>query len=359
MDRIRGLVILLALFSCLPAAADGHLQADLEQLDEAEQLNETEQLDADLEQLNAWFAGRFDNYWQVRMQEAEPPEHPHGRIHSIFSPVEMPELGEHVYYVQQYSDDDPAKIYRQRLYSFSANAEEDAIELVIYAPPDAAAVVDAHLDPSKLAGLKAADLKSYPGCEVYWQRQNRGGDDDHFIGFTKEGACRVKSRRSGRTLIISDDLRLDAGQIWIQDRAVDEDGHWVYGNQAGVPHKLQRVRFFECWAAAPKPQPEGVTLAPTRGDSDAEPEWDLWRPIVIHDQGGHYDFVPPGAEEGRYSMELFQAVYSGENTVPVLELAIRERGKEKSIAYAWADPSSERIGINLRTVQTGCKLRVD
>ncbi len=334
MKRIRGLAALLALLACLPATADEH------------------DLQADLEQLNAWFAGRFDNYWQVRLEQSEPPEHPHGRIHSIFAPVELPEIGEHVYYVQQYSEGDPTKIYRQRLYSFSANSEENAIELVIYAPPDTAAVVDSHLDPSKLAGLTIADLKSYDGCEVYWQRQNRGGDDDHFIGFTKEGACRVTSSRSGKTLIISDDLRLDAGQIWIQDRAVDEDGNWIYGNQAGVPHKLQRVRFFECWAAAPKPVPAGA-------DATEKPEWDLWRPIVIHDQGGHYDFVPPEADAGRYSMKLFQAVYSGENTVPVLELAIHETGQEKSVAYAWADPSSERIGINLRTVQTGCKLKAD
>ncbi len=234
----------------------------------------------------------------------------------------------------------------------SVEAEEDAIELVIYAPPDTAAVVDAHLDPSKLAGLTIDALRSYEGCEVYWQRQNRGGDDDHFIGFTKEGACRVTSSRSGKTLIISDDLRLDAVQIWIQDRAVDEEGNWIYGNQAGVPHKLQRVRFFECWAAAPKPVPKGT-------DVPEKPEWDLWRPIVIHDQGGHYDFVPPEAEEGRYSMKLFQAVYSGENTVPVLELAIHETGKEKSVAYAWTDPASQRIGINLRSVQTGCKLKAD
>ena len=102
-----------------------------------------------------------------------------------------------------------------------------------------------------------------------------------------------------------------------------------------------------------------IGLAPWWGPgirAAEKPEWDLWRPIEIHDQGGHYDFVPPSAEEGTYSMELFQAVYSGENTVPVLELAIREKGKEKSIAYTWADPSSERIGINLRTIQTGCKL---
>ncbi len=307
----------------------------------------SESLEADLEQMMEWFGGRFDNYWQVRLQEAaeEPVEHPHGRIHSIFARVEMPELGDHVFYVQQYADGDPAKIYRQRIYRFGTHAEEDAVELVIYAPPDAAAIVDAHVDPSKLAGLSLDNLKSYPGCEVYWQRRGRGTDDDHFIGYTKEGACQVTSSRSGKTLIISDDLRLDAGQIWIQDRAVDTEGNWVYGNRAGIPHKLQRVRFFECWAAAPK--------------EDESDDWDLWRPIEIHDQGGRYEMVPPGAEEGRYTIELFQAVYTGENSVPILELAIRERGKEKSIAYSWADPSSRRIGINLRTMQTGCTLKKD
>ena len=57
------------------------------------------------------------------------------------------------------------------------------------------------------------------------------------------------------------------------------------------------------------------------------------------------------------SVYLFKAVYRGENTVPVLELAIREAGKEKSIAYVWTDPSSERIGVNVRTIQAGCKLQ--
>jgi len=307
-------------------------------------------LEEDLAQMMQWFSGRFDNYWQTRQQESskEPVEHPNGRIHSIFAPISMPALGKNVFYVQQYAEGDPSNIYRQRLYSFTTNPKEDAIELVIYAPPDAEAVIDAHLDPSKLDGLSPNDLKSYPGCEVYWQRQNRGIDDDHFIGFTKDGACKVISSRSGKTLLISDTLRLDAKQIWIQDRAEDTEGNWIYGNRANIPHKLQRTRFFECWAAAPKGKKE-----------DGSDDWDLWRPIEIHDQGGSYSMVPPNAEEGRYTIELFQAVYEGEKTAPVLELAIRERGKEKSIAYAWADPESERIGINLRTMQTGCKLKAD
>ena len=72
-----------------------------------------------------------------------------------------------------------------------------------------------------------------------------------YLGYTKEGACQVESKRSGRTLVISDDLRLDAKSIWIQDRAVDSEGNYVYGHKGGIPHKLQKVRPFTCWAAAP------------------------------------------------------------------------------------------------------------
>ena len=303
---------------------------------------EPTRLEADLAQMLEWFEGRFDNHWQNREEEAaDPPvEHPHGRIHSIFAPVEFPSLGEHVFYVEQFSGGDPTRIYRQRLYTFHADPEAEAVVLTIYAMPEPKAVVGAHLDPSKLAGLTAEDLTHYPGCEVYWQRVDRGGDDDHFYGKTREGACRVESKRSGRTLIISDDLRLDAGQIWIQDRAVDTEGDWVYGNRAGVPHKLWRASPFRCWAAAPKEGEDGG--------------WHSWRDLEIHDQGSRVELVPEDGSEQRYTFELFQAVYRGANEVPVLELAIREPEKEKSSAYAWAAPDSARIGINLRSVQVGC-----
>ena len=305
----------------------------------AEDAEDGSSLEADLQLMMEWFEGRFDNHWQAREEAELEVEHPHGRIHSIFAPVEMPELGEHVFYVQQYANGNPEDIYRQRIYSFGVDRDEQAIELLIYAPPDPAAVVDAHLDPSKLDGLGPENLKSYPGCEVYWKRES----EDAFIGYTKEGACRVISSRSGRELVISDDLRLTANEIWIHDRAVDGDGEYVYGHKGGVPHKLWKIRFFDCWAAAPK-------------DADEE-EWDSWRPLVVHDQGGKVMLDPPGGGEARYSFELFQAIYRGATDVPVFELAVREAGKERSIAYVWTEPEAERIGINLRYLQVGCRLQ--
>jgi len=288
-------------------------------------------------EMMAWFEGEFDNYWQARTEEEEEIEEPHGRIHSIFAPVHLRDLGSNVFYVEQYSDGDPTQIYRQRIYSFNVSQEEQAIVLTIYAPPDTAALVGTHKDKSKLRGLKVEDLKSYPGCEVYWKR-----DGDAFIGYTKPDACQVVSSRSGRTLVIADDLRLTKDEIWIQDRAEDTEGNYIYGHKGGVPHKLKKVRWFDCWAAAPKEGPDG------------EEEWDLWRPIRLHDQGDRYELAHEDGRETEYVVELFQAVFEGSSSVPVLELAVREPGVDRSIAYAWASPDSKRIGVNLRKMQIGC-----
>jgi hypothetical protein len=64
----------------------------------------------------AWFAGEFDNNRQVFVEREQklPAAEVHQHIHSIFTKVDLPAFGPHVFYVQQYLDGDPAKIYRQR-----------------------------------------------------------------------------------------------------------------------------------------------------------------------------------------------------------------------------------------------------
>ena len=159
----------------------------------------------DLRVLLDYFPGRYDNDLQVYFDgELKTPEvERNGRIHSIFSPVTLPAFGPNMFYVEQYSDNDPTKIYRQRLYRFSIDAAEKAIKLEIFAPSpeQALAIKGAHQDQAKLAGLSPSTMTLYPGCEVYWRRQ-----EQQFIGTMKPGACRVKSQRSGKTLVITDNL---------------------------------------------------------------------------------------------------------------------------------------------------------
>jgi len=54
-------------------------------------------------------------------------------------------------------------------------------------------------------------------------------------------------------------------------------------------------------------------------------------------------------------MQLAQLRYGGKT--PVLVLKIFEKGNDKAIAYSWANADAEKIGINLRFVQTGLSLK--
>jgi hypothetical protein len=280
-------------------------------------------LEEDLELMMSWFAGEFDNHLQVvEEKEAEnPPEQFHEWIHSTFAPVDLPEFGEHVFYVEQYIEGDPTNIYRNRIYSFSVDDDEDAIQLTIYSFKDHEAVVGAHADPSKLEGLTMDDVRSLPGCEVFWKKQ-----DDHFIGYMPDGACRVPSRRTGKIIVIDDDLKLTPDEIWIGDRATDEDGNYVFGNKAGIPHKLKRSHDFACWAVA-------------KEDVDAEDWSAVARGLTLHDQGGWASITTEGENPQTYRLELEQRVYKGEREVAVLKLGVYEGDAEKSTAYTWSEPS--------------------
>ncbi len=298
-------------------------------------------LEEDLELMTTWFAGRFDNHQQVWLEKGADtdPELIHERIHSIFAPVDLPAFGDRVFYVQQYMDGDPDKIYRQRIYTFSIDDRERAIVLKIFAPLDAKAVKDAHRDPAKLAGLTPETVRATPGCEVFWKREG-----DHFKGSMKEGACRIKSRRSGKELIISDDLYLDEDEIWIKDRAVDVEGNYVFGHKGDVSHKLLKVREFTGWAALKK----------------EDGSWSAMRGIEIHDQGQRLLLRDKDGQSMGYEIELAQLLYMGKT--PILKLGVYEEGAEKTKMYTWANPEAERIGVNLSqlgTLQVGLTLKKD
>ncbi len=286
-----------------------------------------------------WFEGRFDNFAQTVEEKESKAEFPHEQIHSIFHRVNLPNIGENVFYVQQYIDGNEAKVYRQRLYVFAPNKKEKAIELKIYTFPDEKAVLNAHLDQSKLNGLTLDKMDSPKGCEVYWRLK-----DDKFEGSMKPNACKVVSKRSGKTLIITDDLFLTKDEIWINDQAKDDQGNYVFGNKANIHHKLKKVRMFEGWTAVLK---SGSTEM--LGEDAPADDWTGQRNLMIHDQGGMVKI------NEKFSAQLAQLTHR--NGTKVLTLKIIESASGKSAAYTWANTEAERIGINLRWIQVGFTLK--
>ncbi|MCU0390224.1 MAG: chromophore lyase CpcT/CpeT [Thermoflexibacter sp.] len=292
-------------------------------------------LERDMVEMLSWFNGRFDNFMQAYDEKEKKAKFPHEHIHSIFYKVNLPSIGQNVFYVKQYMDGNPNKIYRQRLYHFFPNKVENAVQLDIYSFPVDSLYYDAHLYQEKLAGLTLDKLQATKGCEVYWKKQG-----DTFIGYMKPKACSVVSKRSGKRIYITDSLQLTKEEIWIRDEAEDEDGNYVFGHKEKIPHKLRKCRFFTGWIIAQK---EGK-----------DNEYHQMRNITIHDQGQRIQLVTETGEKTKYYAELSEVAYNKD--LNVLKLAIYEEGKDKAIAYTWANTDAERIGINLRYVQAGFTL---
>ena len=294
-------------------------------------------LDKDFRTMMQWFPGVYDNQEQVYFEAEQEVDEAlrHERIHHVFEPVDLPAFGEHVFYVQQHLNDDPAEIYRQRIYTFQPDYDEGAVRLTIHIPNDVASLVDAHLDPTKLTGLLPEQTRVLPGCDVFWRRQ-----DNHFVGYMRPNACSYVSSESGKRIIFNDDLLLTENALWISDRAEDEEGNRVFGHPTGVPHKNRKARRFECWMTA----------------MQRDGEWTFLRDLEIYDQGGMVWLETEEQPPEKVGIKMRTVRWPYGNNRPSLVLYAYRPDEDRAGSCAWADPSAQRIGINLRWMQASCTL---
>jgi hypothetical protein len=109
---------------------------------------------------------------------------------------------------------------------------------------------------------------------------------------------------------------------------------------------LRRARRFTCWAAVPRraPKPDGAT------------DWWGARGLALHDQGGRARLETDEPEPQRFELKMRNVVWPEGPNQPSLVLYVFEPGSEQAIAYSWADPGAQRVGINIRRLQASCSL---
>ncbi|MEM9303413.1 MAG: chromophore lyase CpcT/CpeT [Pseudomonadota bacterium] len=298
--------------------------------------------DGHFERFLAWFPGEYDNHEQVWLDKQTEGVTVHEHIHHVFLPVDAPKVGEHVFFVRQ-TEGDTGEVYRLRLYRFTE--VDDRIQLDIYRFADEAAWDDAHTDPSRFADLEPEALATTPGCEVYWDWTG-----EYFAGSMTEGACTFISQRSGKTITITDDLRLTESELWIRDEAFDAEGGRVFGHPEGIHHKNRKVRYFTGWASV---RPGGMNADPE------EEEWLFLPRFMIHTEGQIVPIIDADGTETGYSVQLAKLTYQGRNPQPILKIGIIDNETGKTLRYAWANPDAIQIGINLRWMQTGLKQKTE
>jgi hypothetical protein len=293
-----------------------------------------------------WFAAEFDNYeqnWQDKIDAEKDKElQIHEHIHHVFAPVDAPVLPGEIYFVKQYMDGDPSKVYRQRLYQFIRNEDKAALQLNIYRFKDEAKYADSHLTPELFQRLSMDEVTTYKGCEVYWTFNG-----EYFDGNMGKTSCAIKSKRSGKMLYFNDTLRLTNSEIWIADSATDEDGKYVFGNKKGISHINRKVTYFTGWG--------GNRIGGKDADKDAK--WHFTSKIVMHNEGQIFPSVDDKTgEKSDYSIHLAKLTYQNTKD-PILKLGLINNKTGKTVTYIWSDRNNVKTGMNLRWMQTGIKVK--
>ncbi|MDX2221596.1 MAG: chromophore lyase CpcT/CpeT [Rhodospirillaceae bacterium] len=290
----------------------------------------------DLIILSEWYAGEFDNEEQLWFENdrrsATPKDLRHPRIHASHRRVDLPAFGPIVFYVEEYRDDDPAQVIRQRLVTLASDRAEKAIRMRqgFFKSPDA--VRGAHIDPSKLSALTAQDVSFLDGCDVFWRREA-----DQFVGAMKDKACVFgdgdKRRYSVYRLVLSET------KYWVADstRLVSDDTlHMGFPLDRPIEHR--RAKLFNC------------EIVFRRDDGSEQKVSGLW----LHSQGGTVWAMRDATGE-RVGLRLRDKEYPYYETRPdFMFLAVRKPGQAESVGFSIHDSDSRRMGIDLGWFNAHC-----
>lgn len=290
----------------------------------------------DLVLLTQWFEGEFDNEEQLWFQNDPrsntPEEDRHQRVHTMHRRLDLPEFGDHVFYVEEYKDNDPTEVFRQRFVIFSSEDAAAGIRMQQGFFRDPASALGAQYEPEKLASLTPADVFFMNECDVHWTRVA-----DQFEGGMAPRACEFGEGDLRRYSV--HDMVLSADKYWRVDatRLVSNDEIHV-GHAEDNPTQMRRAHLFDC----------ELSLRLEDGSTQTA------RGLRVHSQGG-IQAVERDDNGESYSIRLRDKQYPFYDTRPdFLFMAILKDSDARSVAYAIADPDSRRLGVSANGLNAHC-----
>ncbi|MEO8064915.1 MAG: CpcT/CpeT family chromophore lyase [Pseudomonadota bacterium] len=237
--------------------------------------------------------------------------------------IELPWLGTHVLYVEEYPYDEPFELRRRVLLSIE---------------PDVAADGTLHLrqftrkaDSANPATLTAADVESVAGCDLYLRRE--GGQ---FRGGTRGRGC-LDSEATGKRWL---DYRVVIGDglFWYRKRQLALANDELAEEIAGFPHMdLDEARLFSCGISWTK-------------DKDKRRPIDS---VDLHDRGGRARFRTPDGRELQLELHGRDWPLSAGRESLVLILTSARAGNE-TIASSWTSLNAARVGIDIGWLAVDC-----
>jgi hypothetical protein len=175
------------------------------------------------ERLFRWLQGTFDSIDQA----AADPEY--FSVRMVICPLDLPELGPRILYVEQATTDNLAAPYRQRLYRIEALEPESALSRVFTFGNPRAAV---GLCAGEGTAPGAATVAEKEGCSV-----SLAWEDEQFAGGTTGQNC--PSELGGAYATSEVTVQRDRVTSW--DRGFEADGTQAWGIDKGPYQFLRRT----------------------------------------------------------------------------------------------------------------------
>jgi hypothetical protein len=296
--------------------------------------------EAQLKLLSEWLPGDYDNNEQIVRQSggglSETKTTPFFRVHTIIKRVTMPEIGDHVFYLEEYRDNDPTKITRIRLYKFTVDLEAQAIRLHLINPLKPETLIGAHKDLAKVEALKLSDMRvDRDLCDVFIRWEG-----NQFRGAMKPNSC----NRPDKTFV---DYTLTIGpkHHWVRNRARDVKGNvaWEFAPGAGDDFiEGTKARWFACHV---EQDPNGDM-----------PKTKFLTNIELHDQGGEADIAWPDGRTLTFLIHDRAFTSPTDREFPLFRIHDK-KNMTVPIAYAYAVDEAERFGLNLGWFYIRCQLK--
>ena len=313
---------LVPVLACIPAAATA--------------APETDPFARDLLVLTEWFEGEFDNeeqrWFQADPRSATPEEERHVRLHTTHKRVSAPRFGEHVFYVEEYAENDPGNVFRQRLVIFSSAPEAGGMRMQqgFFHDPDR--FLGAQHIPGFFGDMKPSDAFFLDECDVYWKRVA-----GQFEGGMRPKAC-VFGEGALRRYAVHE-LYLSPDKYWRVDSTflVADDSLHI-GMQVDRPFELRRVKQFVCnFTFDPRgPMPQEITG------------------LRLHSQGGSFD-VTRERDGQEFTVLMRDKEYPYYSSRPdFIYFSIRRKGEQASVVFTVNDPESRSLAVNTGELLASC-----
>jgi hypothetical protein len=292
---------------------------------------------ADVAALERLWSGVRDSNEQVvigaeRQGEAWPPAD-EARVRTVVAPVNIPWLGRHVLYLEEFLEDEPAHPRRQLLLQLQpARQGEGTVHVHLFTFARPRQWTHLNYRPGLAAGLVWKDVVSSSGCDFTLQRTG-----DQFRGGTQGDRCLDDS--SGTPRYLDYQLMISADLYWYRRRAFREADGQLQEEIIGFNrYEPNEARLYACrisWSASGSAQ----QLLPLVT-------------LNLYEAGGRGQFVTP--DGGAWQLTLHGRDWPFVADRDALLLQLQEQGSDTVRAAAWAQMDAQQIDLDLGWLQARC-----